>query len=448
LAPAPFLRAPHMIVKTRLETLRLEEIHVGERFRKDYGDLGELTESIRAKGLIQPLTVDLENNLLAGGRRLDAARAAELESVPVIRRAISDKTDALEIELFENIHRKDFTWPERAALERALLNHKKEMDPNWTQAEQARQTQASPAAVSRRIELANAIEAFPELAGARTEDEAWKTYKRLEERMITESLVNQAKAVALKGMKIAESNYKVGDVLDGLTRLADGAYGFAEVDPPYGVDLGSRKGRNKQDNFGDYQEIPAAEYMPFIGEVASEIFRVTAKHSFIIWWFGMSWYTPLVATLREVGFLVGDMPALWYKGNQGQTASPDTMLGSCYEPFLVCRKGDAKLARPGRSNVFYYNPLPPSQKIHPTEKPLDLMTDIVETFSYPGSWMVIPFLGSGVTLRACYATGRIGFGWDLSEEFRARFLGKVFEDEEAKLYEQKTLGPAKQNAAD
>ena len=110
------------------------------------------------------------------------------------------------------------------------------------------------------------------------------------------------------------------------------------------------------------------------------------------------------------------------------------MLGRSYEPFFVCRKGDGKLARPGRSNVFSYTPLAPAKKIHPTEKPLDLMVDILETFTFPGTRRVIPLLGSGVTLRACYKTGRIGFGWDLSKEHRKRFLARVAEEEEAGAY--------------
>lgn len=421
-----------------LEIVPISKIKVGQRFRAEMGDLDELASSIREKGLIQPITIDTHFNLLAGGRRIAAAQKVGLLEIPCIKRKSESAIDALEIELFENIHRKDFSWQERCAAEKTLIELKGKSDPLWGVRAQARETEVSPAAVSRRLELASAVEAFPQLAECKTEDDAWKAYKKIEERLITDSIVNGAKAKALKGVKIADSNYKVGDVFAGIERLKPEWYHFAEVDPPYGVDLDHRKSRARDNStMGEYHELDRREYTPFISRLAQETYRVLADHSFAVWWFGMSWYTDTLACLRESGFYVSDIPAIWTKGAQGQTASPDTMLGSSYEPFFVCRKGDAKLARPGRSNVFDYAPLSPSQKIHPTEKPQPLMVELLEVFTFPGTRIVVPLLGSGSTLRACYRTGRIGFGWDLSAEHKKRFLGRVVEDEEAGLYEVK-----------
>ena len=112
----------------------------------------------------------------------------------------------------------------------------------WTfRPEETRQGRSS---VYQRIELANAAEAFPELKKFDTAKEAWKAYKNIEERLITESLINNAKAKALKGVKIAESNYKVGDVFEGMGKLVDSSYFFAEVDPPYAVNIDVRKSRS------------------------------------------------------------------------------------------------------------------------------------------------------------------------------------------------------------
>lgn len=418
-----------------VELLPLGKIRVGDRFRKDLGDLDDLISSIKEKGIIQPITVDKKLNLLAGGRRLAACQKAGLLEIPCIRRDVEGSVDALEIELFENIHRKDFSWQERCAAEKAIMELKKQTDPEWGVRKQARETQVSAPSVSRRIELAAAVEQFPQLAQMDNEDQAWKAYKRIEEKILVESLVNNAKAKALKGVKIAEKNYKVGNVIEGMQALQPGMYHFAEVDPPYAIDLDARKSRSKETSRMDtYQELTKENYLPFISELAGEVYRVLQPAAYAIWWFGMDWYNDTLAILREAGFAVSSIPAIWTKGAQGQTASPDTMLGSSYEPFFVCRKGDGKLARAGRSNVFDYTPLSPLKKIHPTEKPLDLMVEILETFTFPGTRMVIPLLGSGVTLRACYKTGRIGFGWDLSKEHRQRFLARVAEEEEAGLY--------------
>ena len=58
----------------RLETktVLIDTIQIGERFRQDYGDVESLAQSIENEGLINPITIDTQSNLLAGGRRLEA----------------------------------------------------------------------------------------------------------------------------------------------------------------------------------------------------------------------------------------------------------------------------------------------------------------------------------------------------------------------------------------
>jgi ParB family chromosome partitioning protein len=78
-------------------------------FNKD--EISKLAESIKQKGIIEPLVVienDSKYQLIAGHRRLMAAKEAKLEKVPVIiRDAIKDQVDKLELALTENILRQD-----------------------------------------------------------------------------------------------------------------------------------------------------------------------------------------------------------------------------------------------------------------------------------------------------------------------------------------------------
>lgn len=78
--------------------------------RGDLGDLTELVESIRAKGVLQPLLARPHAghglDLVCGHRRLAAARAAGLTEVPVVVRDMSDQ-EALEAQLTENLQRAD-----------------------------------------------------------------------------------------------------------------------------------------------------------------------------------------------------------------------------------------------------------------------------------------------------------------------------------------------------
>lgn len=92
----------------------LAEIEVGERRREDYGDLSGLAASLRRYGLIHPIVVDSEKRLVVGGRRLEAARILGWNEIEA--RDYGELTDEelREIELEENLRRKDLTPYEQA----------------------------------------------------------------------------------------------------------------------------------------------------------------------------------------------------------------------------------------------------------------------------------------------------------------------------------------------
>lgn len=86
--------------------------------RKAIGDLRELTDSVREKGVLEPLLVRFVPRedcyyIISGERRYHAARAAGLREVPCIEKT-ADDAETLEIGLIENIQRKDLTPFEEA----------------------------------------------------------------------------------------------------------------------------------------------------------------------------------------------------------------------------------------------------------------------------------------------------------------------------------------------
>ena len=91
----------------------IDKIVVGDRIRKDFGDIQELAEDIKENGLINPPVVNKSYELLAGERRL---RACKLLGWPTIEVRMMDTRDAehdFEIEVSENENRKDFSRTER-----------------------------------------------------------------------------------------------------------------------------------------------------------------------------------------------------------------------------------------------------------------------------------------------------------------------------------------------
>lgn len=91
-------------------------------------DLEELANSIREKGVIQPLIVTLNTNenryeLIAGERRLRASKIAGLSHVPVVVINVQDEKSLLELALIENIQRTDLNPIEEAEAYRKLIEN-------------------------------------------------------------------------------------------------------------------------------------------------------------------------------------------------------------------------------------------------------------------------------------------------------------------------------------
>ena len=113
--------------------------------------LRELSESIREHGIIQPLIVSRDEDggyfLIAGERRLQAARLAGLEIVPVVVRQ-AESSELLELALIENIQRADLNAVEEAMAYRRLVE-----EYNLTQEEVAKRVGKNRATVANALRL-------------------------------------------------------------------------------------------------------------------------------------------------------------------------------------------------------------------------------------------------------------------------------------------------------
>lgn len=431
------------IPQGKVKILNISDITWEKRYRDDMGDLNALAESIKEKGILQPITVSTELKLLAGERRITAAGIAGLTKIPALVRETDGEIDAREVELLENVMRKDFTWDEEAKLIRDIDALYKANNIEWSGRKTAQLLDKGVATVARAIQLANAIEVIPELGEMKTADEALKTIKGMEEKAIIHELVARQKDpnnIGIRSgveaaLKMAEKNYKVGDTFKGLAEMsANGSYSFIECDPPYGIDLNETKSSKDSvdSTVQGYKEVPKSEYQEFLDKLARELYRVANPNSWLVFWYGPTWHAEVLKALRDAEWLVDDIPAVWTKF-QGQTLQPEIHLARGYEPFFVCRKGKPIMAKRGRLNVFNFAAIPGGQKYHPTERPVELIEAIIETFATPGTKVLVPFLGSGATIRACYNQGLLVQGWDLNPDYKNQFLLKVEQDARALL---------------
>lgn len=436
--------------KYKFQMVKLADIDATDRYREDMGNVDELADSINEKGLIQPLSVNGNLRLLAGGRRYAACTKLGLVDVPVVIREGNDQVDAREIELMENIHRKDFTWQERSKLTAEIHRLYKERDPFWTQTATANLLDEKKMEITRDLQLAAALEVMPEIGNCKTADEARKVLKTAEQNMIVAELAKRQKSLVLEAdapsptkslsrsergvaaaLKVADADYRIGDVFAGLANMRSGGnVDFIECDPPYGVDLDILTQRSGQvaTNTRDasYEEVPEEKYQEFIDNLASELHRVAGKDCWMVFWFAFKWMGTVRTSLLNAGWQIDEVPALWLKGN-GRTPRPDILLARSYEPFFVARKGQPTVIKQGRMNTWMRNA--DEKKYHPAQRPVGLIEDILNTFLDEREHNVlVPFVGSGATLRACYKCGHRGHGWDINGEYKNHFMLAVEED--------------------
>jgi ParB family chromosome partitioning protein len=127
--------------------------------RKAIGDLRELTDSVREKGVLEPLLVRFVPRedcyyIISGERRYHAARAAGLREVPCIEKT-ADDAETLEIGLIENIQRKDLT-----AFEEADGLHRLATQFEYTHEDVARKIGRARSSVTETLSLRNIPEAL------------------------------------------------------------------------------------------------------------------------------------------------------------------------------------------------------------------------------------------------------------------------------------------------
>lgn len=100
-----------------MNQIPISSIKIGNRFRKDMGDIESLAISISEHGLLQPIGIDEDRNLVFGARRIEAHIALARVMIPY--QTIYTKSQ-IQVEEAENKDRKDFSPSEKVAIADAI----------------------------------------------------------------------------------------------------------------------------------------------------------------------------------------------------------------------------------------------------------------------------------------------------------------------------------------
>jgi len=170
--------------------LAVDAIVVGERRRQEMGDIDALAGSIERYGLLHPVVVDAEHHLVAGGRRLEACRRLGWPHIDVRDMGELTEAERREIELEENLRRKDLTEYERSRDLSRLAETVAEVLVNEYRPESGQKSRGQPKrpassrAVAERIGVPRTTiqeaQTHVEVADAYPFMQTWKQYEVLE----------------------------------------------------------------------------------------------------------------------------------------------------------------------------------------------------------------------------------------------------------------------------
>lgn len=396
--------------------MKMEDIIVDDRFRKDFGDIEELANSIKKHGLIQPPVVQDDGVLVAGERRYRACKVLGLDEIEV--RLVSDLTELerREMELEENLYRKAFTWDEEVKAKEEIhrikqLQHGERIkghdSDGWGVKDTAQVLDESLGTVSQDIKLAQALNKYPELMECKNKTTAWKQLKKIEERQLLEAM---AEIVGDEDISDMYSVYNK-DVLEWLAEQEDETIDLIIADPPWGIEMDT-KSRLSRDTGVEYDD-SLDNAIALMDIAVHEFYRVLKKDRHLYVYFGIANYQIFRDLLEDAGFEVDPVPVIYNKDRGGSAAKGKT-FPKAYETIFHCWKGSREL-KTTHHNVYTEQRPEGKKRIHSAQKPVSMQKNLVKASSDPGETVLIPFMGSGSGVVAAAKEGRKVIGCELDD---------------------------------
>lgn len=204
-----------------------------------------------------------------------------------------------------------------------------------------------------------------------------------------------------------------GDAIDEVKKLEDNSIDLIVIDPPYGINF---KRSYKKGNQGDEKIIGdnGFDVLIFIDDLLEELKRVLKDGGAIYCFTRFDVYPYLFLKFNKYFNVKNQL--VWHKGLE-TTGMGDRQgdYAHNYESILFAVKGRHILRKKICGSVWSFKLS--KNKYHFTEKPLDVIKEIIEFSSDEGAIILDCFLGSGTTLVACEKTNRRGIGIEINKEY-------------------------------
>lgn len=436
--------------------IALDVVKIGDRIRTDLGDIESLADSILANGLLHPIVVDNDFNLIAGGRRFTAYRELvkrgrpEFGNIPIVFFGTLPLAQRKLLEIEENVKRKAMTWQENVlgiAEYHRISSREAALDGDaWSQSATGALLGVDQTAVSVALNLAKelrnkesplwkletAFEATKYLTQQKLDQASREQLKRIKEKREVMA-VNQLERPRMTlsptsaggPVQIAEPEkpgevskdeiaqmFIQGDCLTKLKQLAKvTTIHHIICDPPYGIDMKNLDTMNSIDRIEETHQVDKNESLLYAFlEVA---YDAIAPDGFLCMWYDLDWHEMLAKRAKEIGWKVCRWPVVWCKTSPCQNNAAQYNVTKATEVCYMFRRSEQSLIKKKQDKNFILASSITSAS-HPFVKPHDIWSYLIETVSTEGQVIVDPFCGEGSMLLTGLRMKRQVFGieWD------------------------------------
>lgn len=334
-------------------TLPLSDIKIGSRFRKDMGDVASLAESISAVGLLHPIVVTEGKRLVAGLRRIAAAKVLGWDGIAAtVVKSLDEAAKKIRAERDENTCRKEFT-PEEA------VNAAEAIEPLERKAAEARQAEgqkaggrgrkklgaeSAPSKGKARDKIAAAVGVGRDklakeravVAAARADpklrplvDEMNRTGKvDRAHRSLKKHRREEARRLAAKSLPAPGKGILIGDFRKLGDKIAAGSLSLIFTDPPY--DRESSKMLPALGEFAAAKLADGGSLLCYVGQTMLPAALDALRTHLRYWWTIACVHAGRATVMREYGVNARWKPVLWFvKGTRhdDQAMVDDVMSG-------------------------------------------------------------------------------------------------------------------------
>ena len=410
----------------QLHILDIHDLHIPDnRQRREFKaeEVTKLADSISQNGLIQPLVIRLDDQdqyvLVAGERRLRAmiyvwnfgqsvrcgTEWFSEGQLPCIFQGEMDPIDAFEMELEENIRRTDLTWQEKAAATSQLYELRR------LQAEKRGDSPPTVSEIALEVRGSNSGGAFddtrkellvsrhlndPDIAKAKTTDDAFKILKRKED-----NRKNTELALHIGLSFTAEAHQAIhGNCLEVLPTLPPESIDVILTDPPYGIDADQYgdsggmvlSGHRYDDSFDTWSGLMK------LFAVQSFLVAKSQAHAYVFC--DIDNFIFLKSYMAAAGWRVFRTPIIWHNPTSMRAPWPEHGPQRKYQLCLYAIKGDRHVLQLYPDLITYQSD---TNLGHAAQKPVDLYKDLLRRSVRAGDTILDPFCGSGPVFPAAHS---------------------------------------------